>query len=36
MAMAKVKPALNWRNVAAWSAVGAVFYILVVSGGALL
>ena len=36
MDMAKEKPAPGWRNVAAWSAVGAIFYILVVSGSALL
>jgi hypothetical protein len=36
MAMAKEGPTPSWRNVAAWSAVGAIFYILIVSGGALL
>ena len=36
MAMANDKPTPGWRNVAAWSAVGAIFYILVVSGSALL
>ena len=36
MAMVNDKPMPSWRNFAAWSAVGAVFYILVVSGSALL
>ena len=34
--MANDKPAPNWRNFAAWSAVGAVVYILAVWGGILL
>jgi uncharacterized membrane protein len=32
MAMAKHIPMPKWRNFAAWSAVGALFYVLVVSG----
>ena len=36
MTMTKDRPAPGWRNVAAWSAVGAIFYILVVSGSALI
>lgn len=32
MAMATNEPTLKWRNVAAWSVMGAVFYILVVWG----
>ncbi len=35
MALANEGPAAQWRNVAVWSAVGAVFYILVMWGGAL-
>jgi hypothetical protein len=32
MAMANDKPASNWRNFAAWSALGATFYLLVMWG----
>jgi len=36
MAMVKDRSTPSWRNVAAWSAVGAGFYILILSGSALL
>jgi hypothetical protein len=35
MAMANDKPMPNWGNFAAWSAVGAVFYIFALMGGSL-